>query len=453
MSRSTPRPPALIVGVLAATAFVASLTQTLVIPILPTIPEQVGITAAQASWLVTITVVVGAVSNPLLGRLGDQLGRRRILLVAVGAFVIGSIIPALSDNYALLLIGRGVQGISTAAIPLGIGIISAAVPKERRATGIATISATLGIGGALGLPLAGVISTAWGFHGLFWFATVAGVIAFVVAFATIPDVRFASTERGVDVAGAVLLAAGLSTLLLGISIGPGTGWGAPLTLGLLAVAVVAFAALVAVELRVRNPIVDVRLAVARTPLLTNLAGFFTGFAFFTGTLGIITIAQLPLGIGFGLAIFAAGLALLPGGLLMAAVSPISGRLVGRIGGGAVLAAGSAVILLGFALQFTLHTQLWQLIVAASVLYAGVGLSYAAMPSVILAATPPESAGAVTGLNALARVLGTALSSTIFGVLSAGGLTASALSLYLLLGTVAIVLSFVPLALLPRRSRA
>ncbi|WP_158647999.1 MFS transporter [Nocardioides houyundeii] len=167
---------------------VVSLTQTLVVPVLPTLPGTLQVSASTASWLVTITVVVAAACNPVLGRLGDQFGVRRMILLAQAMFITGSLVCALTTNISILILGRGLQGISTAAIPLSISLIARLLGPERRTSAIALVSAMLGIGGAIGLPLAGLISQAWGFHALFWVAAAIGVPTIAATRLLVPEV-------------------------------------------------------------------------------------------------------------------------------------------------------------------------------------------------------------------------------------------------------------------------
>lgn len=437
----------LLVAVLAGTAFVASLTQTLVVPVLPTAPAELGVTGAQASWLVTVTIITGAVANPLLGRLGDLFDRRKILLLAIGAFVVGSVVVAFGGGIVMLLVGRGIQGISVAAIPLGISVLASAVPPQGRAQGIAIVSAMLGAGGAVGLPLAGVISEAWGFAGLFWFATVIGVMVFAAVWIVVPPRPPVGVRGGIDLPGAVLLAVGLTALFLAIS--QAQSWGVA-ALGVLGAAVVTFILFGLVEQRSRQPIVDLRLARTRSILVTNVAGVLTGFAMFVGVLGPITIAQMPTGVGFGLTAAVAGLCMLPGGVLMALLAPVAAGLIARVGARASLLVAGAVILAGFAFRFAFDDELWQLIVATTITFGGAAVAYAVMPALILGAAPARQVGEANGLNALARNVGSALASATFGALSSGSApTVDGVGSLFALGAVAAGLLLVTTVLLPR----
>ncbi|MEV0890693.1 MFS transporter [Promicromonospora sp. MEB111] len=437
----------LLIAVLAGAAFVASLTQTLVVPVLPTAPAELGVTGAQASWLVTVTIIAGAVANPLLGRLGDLFDRRKILLLAIGAFVVGSLVVASGDGIVMLLVGRGLQGISVAAIPLGISVLASVVPPQGRAHGIAVVSAMMGVGGAVGLPLAGVISEAWGFPGLFWFATAIGAMVFAAVWVVVPPLPPAAARGGIDLPGAVLLVVGLTALFLAIS--QAQGWGVA-ALGVLAAAGVTFILFGLVERRSRQPIVDLRLARTRSVLVTNVAGVLTGFAMFVGVLGPITVAQMPTGVGFGLTVAVAGLCMLPGGVLMAVLAPVAARLIARVGARASLLVAGVVILAGFGFRFVFDAELWQLIIATTIIFGGAAVAYAVMPALILGAAPARQVGEASGLNALARNVGSALASATFGALSSGSApTADGIGSLFALGAVAAGLLLVTTVLLPR----
>ena len=421
--------------VVAGAALVTSLTQALVVPVLPALPGELGVSAATASWLVTVTVIVGAVANPILGRLGDQLGRRRLLLATIAAFVAGSAICAVTTDFRVLLLGRAVQGLSTASIPLGIGVIAQTVPPARRASGIAMVSAMLGVGGAAGLPLAGVLAAGWGLAGVFWTSAAVGAVVFVATLVLVPDVRPAERGGGIDWAGALLLAAGLTSLLVPISQGARWGWSSPATVGLFAAAAAVLTAFTLLELRRRNPVVDLRLAVLRPSLLTNLAGLALGAGFFISFLAAMTLLQLPAGAagGFGRSVIEAGLFMVPGGVAMAVAAPLGARLVSRHGARTALRLACLVVSLGFAVQLFPRAELWQLVLSTVVVSGGIAVAYSAMPALILTTTPPDQAAAASGVNALARNLGSALGGALFGLFAGatGPAVAGFTALYLI----------------------
>ncbi|ONH34060.1 MULTISPECIES: MFS transporter [Protofrankia] len=417
----TPAPslarPTLVLLVVGLGALMVSMSQGILVPVLPILPAELGTTASNVEWLLTSTLLVAAVAVPLFGRLGDMFGKRRMLLIALAALAAGSLIDAVTSNIALLIIGRVVQGLGTAAIPLGISLLASLLPRERAGTGIAMISAMMGVGAALGLPMAGLIADHADFHILFWVTGIGGVLAFAGVLAVVPEAPNRTGGR-VDLVGALLLSAGLTALMLPLAETANWGWGSARVIGLLALAVVLLVALYRFELRTREPLVDV-LSLRRRPLiLTNLASVLFGFALFASMIGTASYVQAPeaSGYGFGSSMVVGGLTLLPGGLCMLFFAPVSARLVALHGAGRTLALGAVIVALGWAMRIAVAGALWQVILGATVIGVGTGIGYAAMPSLINAHTPPSEIAAANGLNTLFRAIGSSLASAVGGAI-------------------------------------
>jgi predicted MFS family arabinose efflux permease len=219
--------------VLSLCGMVTALQFTLVVPLLPEFPQLLDISASDSSWLVTATLLTAAVGTPIIARMADMYGKRRMLLVALGAMILGSVICALEVSFLTMIVGRALQGFGASLIAVGISILRDKLPPERIGTAVALMSATMGIGSALGLPLAGVLSDWLGWHSIFWFGAVAGVVL-VVALIAVVEESSVRTPGRFDVAGALVLSAALICLLLPISKGSAWGWGEPLVVGLLA---------------------------------------------------------------------------------------------------------------------------------------------------------------------------------------------------------------------------
>src|SRR4051794_15546558 len=192
-----------------------------------------------------------------MGRLGDMYGKRRMLLVSLGALVVGSAIGALSDTLVPMVAGRTLQGLASGVIPLGISIMRDELPAERLGSATALMSASLGVGGALGLPAAALIADHFDWHMLFWTSAVLGVVAAVFVLLLVPESKVRTGGR-FDLVGALGMAAGLICLLLAISKGADWGWGSGTTLGLFAAAVVVLMAWGFFELSAGQPLVDLR---------------------------------------------------------------------------------------------------------------------------------------------------------------------------------------------------
>lgn len=397
--------------VTAIGGFIVALCGTIIIPILPEISRDMDASFTAVSWALTASTLASAVSVPVMGRLGDMYGKRKLLLVALAAAVVGSLICAVSGDITTLIAGRTVLGLSNAAIPLGISLLSELLPPEQESSGIALVSAMLGIGGALGLPLAGAVAGNWDFHVLFWMTGAVALLATIGVFAIVPESSIRAPGR-LDVVGSFLLGGALIALLLPLAQGDSWGWASPLTLGLLGIAVLLAVSLVRFELRHDSPTVDIRAARKRPILLTNIATVLVGFALFASFVGTAAYVEAPsgTGYGFGASVFIGGLCMLPGGLMMLVISPFAARVIDTFGAKLTLLVGCGIIAVGFLLRVFIYQSIWLVVLGATVGGIGSAIAYSAMPKLILQATVPEEKAAANGLNALARYLGNALAS-------------------------------------------
>ena len=391
----------------------AATTQTMVIPIQSELPRLLGAEAADTAWVITVTLLVAAVSMPVSGRLADMVGKQRVLLVSAATLALGSVVCALSSSLLPMLVGRALQGVAMGFIPVAISLIREIVPPRMAATSVAAMSATLGVGGAIGLPLAAWIAQSGHWHLLFWIAAGLAVIVTVAVEVVVPHVHDAHPSR-LDVVGALGLALGLVSFLVGISKASTWGWGDARTLGAIVAGIVVLLAWGVYELRVPEPMVDLRTSAQRPVLLTNLAAMAIGFGMMAQSIVVPQLLQAPVTTGYGLGqtILEAGLWMAPGGLMMMLLSPVSGALIGRVGAKLTLIAGAIVLGCGYLVALFLMGAAWQLMVAACIAAAGVGIGYAAMPTLILDAAPPREAGAAVGLNALMRSVGTTVAAAV-----------------------------------------
>jgi MFS family permease len=401
-------------------ALVVSLAQSLLIPVIGELPADLGASASTVSWLLTSTLLVAAVSVPIMGRLGDMFGKRLLLLVAIGSLVVGSLMTVFTNNIGLLIAGRAVQGISTAAIPLGISLLAGLLPRERVGSAVALISAMLGVGGALGLPLAGFVAEHADFHALFWITAGVGAVAFLGILLIVPESPNRSGGR-VDVVGATILAAGLVCLLLPLSQSSSWGWGSAKVWILLAIAVLLILLFGWSQTRIPEPLVDLKALKRKPIILANLASILFGFALFASFIGTASYVEAPeaTGYGFGSSLLVGGLAMLPSGLMMLVFAPVAARLISQRGGPQTLAIGAVIVAVGFLARITVHEHLWQVIAGSTIIGIGTGIGYAALPSIINANTPIHELAAANGLNSLFRSLGSSLASAIGGSLLAG----------------------------------
>lgn len=413
--------------VLCLGGLAAALTQTMVVPIQGELPTLLDSTADNTAWVITVTLLAAAVAMPISGRLADLLGKQRILAASAAILVVGSAVCALSSTLAPMLVGRALQGVAMGFIPVGISLLREITPPAMTATAIAAMSATLGVGGAIGLPLSAWIADAHDWHALFWVSTgVAAVILLGVVF-LVPHVHDANPGR-IDWTGAVLLGIGLVGFLIGISKANAWGWGDPKTLGCIVGGVVVLLLWGRFELAQAEPLVDLRTTAQLPVLMTNIAAVAIGFGMMAQSIVMPQLLQLPEATGYGLgqSMLHAGLWMAPGGLMMMVFAPISSVLIKRFGAKLTLMVGAAVLGAGYLIAFGLMDAAWKLLIASCITSAGVGIGYAAMPTLILDNVPMREAGAAVGLNSLMRSIGTTLASAIMAALLTSSATASGL---------------------------
>ncbi len=416
--------PRLAVIALCLGGLAAALTQTMVIPIQSELPSLLGTSASNAAWVITITLLAAAVAMPVAGRLADLFGKQRVLTVNAATLVVGSAICAMSDTIGPMLAGRALQGLAMGFIPVGISLIREITPPELAGTSIAAMSATLGVGGAIGLPLAAWIADVGDWHVLFWVSAAVAAVILVLIIAVVPHIHDGTSGR-LDVVGALGLAVGLVAFLVGVSKGNEWGWTDPKTLGFILGGIAVLGVWGTYELRQDEPLVDLRTTAKLPVLMTNVAALAIGFGMMAQSIVVPQLLQLPEATGYGLgqSLLAAGLWMAPGGIMMLLFAPVSSNLIKSLGARITLMIGAGVLGIGYLVAVAMMGAPWQLLIASCIATAGVGIGYAAMPTLILDNVNPREAAAAVGLNALMRSMGTTLAAAAMAVILTSNTTA------------------------------
>lgn len=409
-----------VIATLALAGTVAAIMQTLITPLIAELPDLLGTTASNAAWVITVTLLVSAVCVPVTGRLGDMFGKRKMLLICTIPLALGSVVCALAVSVVPMIVGRGLQGMGMGMIPLGIALLRDIVPAERLSSAIALVSASMGIGGGLGLPIASAVAQYASWRVLFWGAAVLSVLITVLVRVVIPETPVAAKGQRFDLLGAIGLGAGLVALLLAVSKGADWGWGSVTTISMFVASVVILLGWGALQLRTRDPLVDLRTTARPRVLVTNVASIFVGVAMYANMLIMPQLLQLPstTGHGLGQSMLAAGLWMAPGGIMMMVVSPLGGRLTNHRGPKFTLVAGTLVIALGYAASLVLMPWAWGIMLVGMIVSSGVGLAYGAMPALIMGSVPVSETAAANGFNTLMRSLGTSIGAAVIGVVLA-----------------------------------
>jgi EmrB/QacA subfamily drug resistance transporter len=401
-------------GVLVIAGIAFALQQTLVIPALPALRDSFDTSTAWVTWLLTAFLLSASVLTPLLGKLGDQYGKERLLVISLGIFLLGSIGAIFAWNVGTLIVCRVIQGAGGAVFPLSFAIINDEFPRERRGTAIGIVSSVFAIGGSTGLVLSGVIVDHASWRWLFIVGAIGVATALVLVHLFVPESPVKTPSR-LDIPGALLLSGALISLLLGLTEGESWGWGSPRIVSLFAAAAVLALAWVIVELRVPEPLVDMRMLAHRPVLLTNLIALVSGFAMLGSFVLIPNFVQAPgdlpadvarlVDYGFGVSATTTGLYLLPGALMGLVGGPLAGRLGKLLGWKVPLVAGMAITGLGIAAIAIWHDRPWQIVVGNVALGFGIVLAFAAMATIIVSSVRPTETGVATGMNTVMRTIG------------------------------------------------
>ncbi|MFF0045833.1 MFS transporter [Streptomyces sp. NPDC005498] len=408
-----------VVPVLAFAGITVAVMQTLLVPVIKDLPALLHTDPSNATWVLTATLLAGAVATPIMGRLGDLYGKRKMLLTSLAVMVIGSLICAFTDQLVVMIVGRALQGFAMGAIPLGIGIMRDELPREKLGSAMALMSSSIGVGGGLALPAAALVAQHADWHTLFFGAAGLGVLSMVLTVLAVPETSLRAPGR-FDLPGALGLSLGLVCLLLPITKGSDWGWTSATTLGLIAASLLILVLWGLFELRSPAPLVDLRTSARREVLLTNLTSVMVGVAFYAVSLVLPQLLQLPVSTGYGLgqSMVVAGLCVAPLGLTMMFVAPLYARLSARRGPKVSLMLGMLIIAIGYGAGLGLMSAAWQTVMIAVVLGAGIGLAYSSLPALIIGAVDPSETGAANGLNTLMRSIGTSVSSAVIGMVLA-----------------------------------
>jgi EmrB/QacA subfamily drug resistance transporter len=397
---------------LAGIAF--ALQQTMVIPALPALRRELDTSTTWVTWVLTVFLLVASVATPILGKLGDQYGKERLLVICLALFLLGSIVAALAWNIWVLIGARAIQGAGGAIFPLSFGIIRDEFPPEKVGVAIGLVSAVFGVGGGFGIVLSGLIVDNASWRWLFIVGAAGIAVALVLVHRYVPESPIRTPSR-VDFIGAALLSGGLVAMLLALTEGEDWGWTSARTLGLAVAAACLLVAWGIAELRVPEPMVDMRMLAVRQVLFTNITALIAGFAMFGSFVLVPNFVEIPhdlprfvqrmVDYGFDASATKAGLYLLPSSITLLFAGPLAGLIGRRTGSKWPLAAGLLAVAAAAGSLAVWHDEPWQILLAMAVLGIGVGFAYAAMATLITEAVRVTETGVATGMNTVMRTVG------------------------------------------------
>lgn len=394
------------VAVLAVGVGAFGLLQSLIIPVLSQVQERFGTSQATTAWVLTSYLLAAAVSTPLIGRIGDSVGKKRMLVVTLSLLSIGSLLAAFAPTMGWMLFARVVQGMGGGVVPLAFGIIRDEVPAAKAGGAVGIVASLISGAFGVGIVLAGPIVDGLGYRWLFLLPMIATALAAIATVLAVPESPVRMPGR-ISLLPAVLLSSWLIALLVACSEGNELGWASPAILTLLAAAALLFLAWAYSETRVAVPVIDLELMRVRGIWTSNLVIMMVGFSMFAGLSFVPQMLQTPTesGYGFGSTITQTGWVLLPMAVIAFSMGNVAPHLVRRFGARAVVCAATLSSATAYLLVAFFHDHIWQVTLWMCFQGLGTGLVASSVAVVVLASARPEQSGVASGMNANIRVLG------------------------------------------------
>jgi EmrB/QacA subfamily drug resistance transporter len=438
-----------------------AIMQTLVVPALPFFAREFDTTASWATWIVTAFFLSSSVLTPILGKLGDTYGKKRLLVIALGTFGLGSLGAAAAWSLPSLVCFRILQGAGAAVFPLSFGIIRDQFPPEKIGLGVGTVSSVFGAGGGIGLVLSGVIIEELTWHWLFLIGAVPVLISTALIARFVPESPVKTPARP-DYLGGATLSFALVALLLAISEGSQWGWTSAGVLALVAFAAVTFAVWVQIERRVPEPMVDLQTFGRREMAATNTTTLILGVAMFSTFIALPTFVQIPpeQGFGFGASPIETGLFFLPSSIAMMLAGPLAGALGTRFGRVLPLRFGLVLLTVALTLFATVHGEEWHIYLWICLMGTGLAFTLAMVGTLVIDYSRPGETGVASGMNTIMRTIGAALGAQVAAAIitantvpGTGIPVESAFTTTFTIAAAAAALAFIPTLLLSRRRTA
>jgi len=397
-----------------------ALLQSLVVPVLGQLERELDTSQTTVTWVLTAYLLSASVCTPLLGRLGDAAGKKRMLVLTLVALSVGSLMAALSGSIGWLIVARTVQGAGGGVLPLSFGIIRDEFPRAKVDSGLSVVASLAAVGFGIGIVAAGPIVEVLSYHWLFWIPMVTTALAAVGAATLVPESPVRTPGR-IPLLPAALLSAWLLALLLGLSQGNGWGWGSGGVVALFAGAAVLMAAWIVVETRAPVPLIDMQMMRRRGVWTANAVAGFVGFGVYASFGFLPQFLQTPAeaGYGFSASLTESGHLLLPSAVASFLMGFMTARFVRRFGTRVVVISGTLSSAAAFASIALWHDATWQVFAATTCQGIGSGLVFSSLAGAVIAAVPAGQTGVASGMNANIRTIGGSVGSAVMaGVVTA-----------------------------------
>ncbi|MDD1721544.1 MAG: MFS transporter [Euryarchaeota archaeon] len=412
-SGGTPQKVALnfTIGILAFAMFLVIYTQGVMAPVLPTLQAEFATTETWAAWTITIYSVVGIVALPIFGKLGDMYGKKKFFVIGMGIYAFSLVLSALAWNLSSFILFRALSGLGLATFPLSYGLIRDEFPAQRIAPSLGILTGAVGVGAALGVLAGGVLTQFYGWRSCFSTLAPIAIALVLLAVYKLEESSLRAHEK-LDLAGAAAISIALLSFLVAMSQGGIWGWISAYTIGLLIVSLIFSVLFVAIELRVTDPMLQLKIFRSRTIFCTLITAVTVGISTYTMLQVVPYALRYPAPVGLGLNSLETGVVMFPGGLLIVFLGPLAGILVNRWGGKTPLVIGTVAMALGFVAFYMFNSTWLEILLDKMFVSIGIAFSYSAMAAIIVHSLPRSQTGVGSGVYTVMRSLGNVIGPTI-----------------------------------------
>ncbi|MFL6495720.1 MAG: MFS transporter [Nitrososphaera sp.] len=423
-------------AILSSIATLVMYTETMLVPSLPNIISEFGLSYSLSPWILTTYLIVGAVMTPVTSSLAEIYGKKKILLAVMGVYAIGVIIGGSTTDLYSFIIARGMQGVGMSMFPIAFSVIREQFPKSRLAIGQGVITSMFASGSILGLLIGATISEEFGWRTTFlsilpiaillpvvvWRFAKIGVVHSDWKTSTPQQGTISEVKKTLDVYGAATLAVTIILFLLSLTFietttNDNSNMQSMLQLLILSIGcMTAFVAFLLVERRAAHPLIDLKLLRNKILLFANIMMIILGFSMFMVFQTIPILAESPPPAGFGDTITGAAAIQLPFSIILLIFGPTSGYIVSKLGSIRPAIMGYAINAFGFYMLAVFHSQPWMVSVALGLISTGLSLGSVGLMNIVLLATPYKNMVTSIGMTSLLRIVGSSVGPAVAGVL-------------------------------------
>ncbi|MGX6509561.1 MFS transporter [Rhodococcus sp. SJ-2] len=411
-------------GVIILFSEIATFEILMVYPAVPHIAEEFR--TLNVAWVISIVTLAGATLMPLIGKVSDKVGKKRVIMVLAGVFVLGSLLSAVAPSFELMLAGRAAQGALVGIVALSYSLVRDVMPRDFVPIALGVVATGIGMSAIVGPFVAGWLIDGFGFRAVFFFLAIYVTVLIPLYAAVVPESPVRA-DRPVDYLGTLLLGPGVAVLLVGVSKGPTWGWSSATTLALLAIGVLMLVLFVVHQRTTAYPLIDLTILFGRRFGPTVLAVACVGYMMNAHALMMPTLLQTPAGIpgnsyGAGLTATVYALWTCALGLSAMLAGPLGGYCAKKFGPRQVLIASGVLFVLVMFLGSQLPTSLGQVVLISALAGVAVGFLHSSNANLVQDALPSEHSGVGSTIAGVGMQLTSSVAVTVTGVVMAGHLS-------------------------------